>query len=758
MAYYDKAEPKENDKAAHQRRWMNEITDSRKMVESWQKQGDQIIDRYLDKRGRGEKKDRHYNLFNSNTNILISALFARIPKPEVTRRFQDPNDHAGRVASNLLRRALITESDTEGYFTTTAKDIIKDRLLPGAGVAWIRYVPEVTEDEQAFQITDDRNEELSEEQAASPIITDEHTPAEHVNWKDLLWSRARTWNEVTWVARRAYLCKEEFNERFPAAKKVEPNSPVSNVSYNKDEDDHKDEIEVWEIWDKSSKKVFFFCETVTEILEVKDDPYGLPHFFPTPKPLFANISTSNLVPTPDYTIVQDQYEELNELHRRKSTLIQACRVAGVYNAEHRQIADVFNQEDNRLVPVDSWDAFADKGGLAGQIQWVDLGTIAGVIAQLNAAIEQVKGQIQELTGISDIVRGSTSPYETAAAQGMKAQYASLRLQTQQSEVAEFFSEMFSIKAFLMAKFYSPETLIRKAGRVPDADQQYLPDAMALIKNELLSYINVEITVDQLQSPNQQQLAQETAQVMTSLSNLIGQAFPVIQQMPESKALFLMLAKKTVSTMPGAREIEGAIDQELDKLLGKPEQPKQEGPSPEQLAQQQAQQQAQMQAEQMAQQEQAKRDHEKAGDQAKMQLQMQMKQMELEHAMQMHQAKIENDTLAGKAKLSLEQQKLELEARALRLEELKVVAEAGGGIDTAELDMPLGQGMQSQRQADQDRVLQFMAQQQDSMQQFMAAMQQQQAEMLNALVHTPEPAQEVIVHRDANGKLAGATIQ
>lgn len=748
MASYNEGKTKRNDRAEHQRHWMNEISSARKMVEAWHNQGDKVVDKYLDKRGRGEKSARRYNLFNTNTNILMSALFARIPKPEVGRRFQDPNDHAGRVASNLLRRALITESDTEGYFTTTAKDILKDRVLPGAGFAWIRYVPEVVEDQQPLQITDNQNEELSEEQQASPIITDEHTPAEHVHWKDVLWSRARTWNEVTWVARRAFLSKSEFKERFPDAKRVEP----TGATDSDDDDAHKDEIEVWEIWDKVSKKVFFFCDSCEEILEVKDDPYGLPHFFPTPRPLFANVSTSSLVPTPDYTIVQDQYEELNSLHARKSMLIRACKVAGVYDAENSRIADVFEQDDNRLVPVDQWAAFAEKGGLQGAIQFVPLDTIASVIAQLNVAIEQVKGQIQELTGISDIVRGSTSPYETAAAQGMKAQYASLRLQTQQSEVAEFFSEMFSIKAFLMAKFYSPETLIRKAGRVPQADQPYLGEAIALIKDELLSHINVEIGVDQLQAPSQQQLAQETAQVMTSLAGLIGQAFPIIQQMPESKSLFLMLAKKSVSTMPGAREIEGAIDQELEKLLGQ-----QEGPSPQEMAQQQAQQAAQAQAQQAAQLEQAKLQQAMQLEQAKAQQQAQLKQLEIQAEMQKTQMQIENDTQAGQAKLALEQQKVELEARKLRLEELKLLADSQGAIDTSELDLPLGQGMQSARQETEERFLAFMAQQQEQMQMFMAQQQAANAQMLQALMSAPQEPATVVVSRDENGRMVG-TIQ
>lgn len=744
--------PEQKDRAEKQRHWINEITEARKKLEAWHSQGDKVIDKYLDKRGRGEKRDRRFNLFNTNTNILISALLARIPKPEVARRFRDPNDHAGRVAANILQRAIATESDLDGYLTTTSKDIIKDRLIPGLGVAWIRYVPETKE--QDFQISDDLNEELSEEQGASPIITDEHTPAEHIHWKDFLWQPGRTWNEVSWVARRAFLSKNEFKERFPKASPLtSPEGSGSSVSSAFDEAHKEDEIEVWEIWCKTSKKVHFFCEHATSILETKDDPLGLPHFFPCPKPLIANASTSSLIPAPDYVLVQDQYEDLNELHARRSNLIRACKVAGVYDAENSQIKDVFAQEENRLVPVQNWASFADKGGLAGSISFVPLAEIAGVIAQLDKAIEQIKGQIQELTGISDIVRGSTSPYETAAAQGMKAQYASLRLQTQQTEVAEFFSEMFAIKAFLMAKFYSPETLVRKAGSLPQEDYQYIPAAINLIKNELLAYTNVVVSVDQLQAPNTQQLAQETAQVMTSIANLVGQAMPVIQAMPESKSLFLALAKKSVSTMPGARDIEGLIDQELTRLLGpQPPQPEQPDPAALQAQAQQAAQQAQMQMEQ------AKLQQTMQIEQAKAQVAMQAKQMELDAEMRIKQMQLENDTATAQAKFSLEQQKLELDQRRLRLEELKAVADTNGALDTSELEAPVGVGMQTQREGLTQTLMQFMAAQQEQMQNFMAAQQAANIQMLQALVTTPEPATVVDFQRDANGKVIGAVIQ
>lgn len=742
---YDKKDA--NSKAAEQQRqWTDKMTDARKCIEKWHDQGDKIIDKYLDKRAsRGfDRSARRLNLFYSITNNLQAMLFARVPKPEVVRRFSDPNDQIGRVASNVLRRAIVTESDTEGYFTTTAKDILKDRLLPGAGVAWVRYVPEVRDNAQPLQISDDLNEELSEEQQASPIITDEHTPAEHVHWKDFRWSKARTWNEVEWVARRAYLSKDEFKERFPKAKKMSKAEMATSFEGYKAGEENEDEIEVWEIWDKPSKKVYFYADCYHEILEVKDDPYGLPHFFPCPKPLFANVTTGSLVPTPDYVLVQDQYEALNVAVARKAHLVDSCKVAGVYDAENDRIKDVMEQPEGVLVPVQNWFGLKEKGGLAGSIEFVPLTAIAENIGRLNAEIEALKSQIAEITGISDIVRGSTSPYETAQAQGMKAQFASIRLQSLQQEIAEFFGEMFSIKAFLMAKFYAPEVLIRKAGTLPEADRQYLLQAIDMLKDELLAHTNVEVSVDALQAPNQQQLAQETAAVMTSLSNLIGQAFPVIQAMPESKSMFLMLAKKSVSTMPGAREIEGAIDQELTRLLGDPE-GGQKQPDP---AAEQAKRAQELQAQQMQQQAEI--------EQAKTQAVLQAKQMELEAAKQ----ELELKKGENQAKGQIAKTELEIKARELRLREIEALTKAheqGLHFDMSELELPLGSGLESDREGEMATWMQFAAQMRMQQQQFMAQQQAQFAQLVQALTNAPSQPEVVQFSHDQAGDVRGAAV-
>lgn len=761
------------DASEQQRFWGNQISAAKKEVEPWHTQAQKVVNVYLDKRSRGTNSHRRFNMFTTNTNNLMAALFSRIPKPDVSRRFKDPNDHAGRVAANIIQRALVTEMQNDSYFTSVAKNTIKDRLVPGAGFVWVRYVADV--DKQPLQITDNVNDEAGEFEDANPVIKSERTPAEHIHWKDFLWSPARTWNEVTWVARRAYMDKVEFTERFPShAELVSAQNLESIAMLNEDDEPTKEnEVQVWEIWDKSSKKVYFYTEGYDKILDTKEDPFGLPNFFPCPKPLFANVSTSAFVPKPDYVFVQDQYEQLNELVARKAELIRACKVAGAYSAENEELKDILEGEENTLIPIKNWGSFMNEGGVSGAISWVPIQNIAAVIGLLDRDMVSVKQQIEELTGISDIIRGSTSPYETASAQAMKGQYASQRFNSNQTEVAEFFSEMIGIKAFLMAKFYEPEMLLRQAGMLPiegvfmpGPDMQYVAAAMQLLKDELLSHINVEISVDALVAGTDAAAMQQKNAVMQTLASLLQQVFPVIQQAPETKEFFLQMIKTQIAGMPGAKDLEGSIDQQLTKLLGAPDEEAQAAMAAQAEQQRQAAEAAQAQKEQAEAQErmameQAKLQNAVAIEQARGQTQLQLKQMDLEHDTLAGRAKIEASTLEGRAKLELEQLKLQLEVRKAdlevrktRMEELRLISELQ--IDPQELAMPIGDGMMNQREAMMQQFAQFTMQIEQS-QAMMAEQQARMTETLNMLMTAPEPTTQVQIERDSAGKIVGATI-
>ena len=80
-------------------------------------------------------------------------------------------------------------------------------------------------------------------------------------WGDVLWSWARNWSEVRWLAFRHHLTKEQVKARFDEKatktlqfKREAPTPDQQHEGYDRDSTDSVDRAEIWEIWDKESGK------------------------------------------------------------------------------------------------------------------------------------------------------------------------------------------------------------------------------------------------------------------------------------------------------------------------------------------------------------------------------------------------------------------------------------------------------------------------------------------------------------------------
>ncbi len=105
----------------------------------WQARTKKIVKRYRDdSRGQGGNEAARFNILWSNVQTLTPAVYAKLPKADISRRFGD-NDPVGRVASQLLERAIDFEIEHYPDFRSTMKYDVEDRFLGGRGTAWVRY-------------------------------------------------------------------------------------------------------------------------------------------------------------------------------------------------------------------------------------------------------------------------------------------------------------------------------------------------------------------------------------------------------------------------------------------------------------------------------------------------------------------------------------------------------------------------------------------------------------------------------------------
>lgn len=729
-------------------KWHSEIEQSVKVkgYSRWETRSKKIVERYRDERNQGVDdantndgvvNTSKFNIIWSNVQTLKPALFGKTPKPVVERRYLDRDD-VGRTASVILERALLYELDNGYYYSAIGKAVL-DRLLPGRGTVWVRYEPKFqpmpsktqeTDAEEKAETVDDQDEEPKElAEEPQEEVVDESTCVDYVQWTDFRHSPARVWEEVWWVAKRVYMSRKELIARFGTdlGEKVTldwvpPQAQKVTDSEGLETEDQK-RARVWEIWDKIDRKVRWLAEGYQDsLLDEVDDPLKLEDFWPCPKPLYSTLTNETLVPVPDPYEYWDQATELDDLTSRITALTKSIKACGIYDASQPELKRMFEEGfENQLVPCDNMAEFASKAGSngMGHLWLLPVMEMAQTLNELYKAREAVKQSLYEITGISDIVRGQASGGGdvTATEQRIKGQFASMRLNDMQGEVARFSRDVLRIMGEIISEHYDPMTLFQISGFEQYAKEQWpvesfsspmmghnggpplgqppqappaspfpgagapqpgmipggmqppaLPPelqaqqkaaemfkaAVELLKNDKLRGFRIDIETDSLIEVDQQQTQESRTQLLQAISQFLPQAIEAGQMVPELKPLMARLLMFFLRGFKASRDIESAFGQFIDDVTKDAAQPQQKPPSPEEIKAQSEQMKMQMQGQQM--QQQAQLDQQKA-------------QLDLQTATQKAQIEIQKanaDLDIKRQELALEQQRMAMKAQELQM--------------------------------------------------------------------------------------------
>ena len=566
-----------NDAAGSAKRWTVEMNAAKKNQEDWVKRGDAVVKRFLDERTMPAMSagDTRINIFSANIHTMRAMLYGKTPKVDVGRRFTDPNDDVARIGGEMLQRLLNTdiERDSDTY-AEALENALSDRLLPGIGVVRERYEAEF-EDVEVPALTR-MDPATGQEVEMAPAYTEskktyECVHTDYVNWRDFRWSPARTWNEVRWVAFKAPMTKEQFTARFGedqaklvpmTHRPVQGTSRGDSIQEEGERNQAWSRVDVWEIWNKDDRTIYWWVEGYDRIVDRKEDTLGLDGFFPIPRPMFANLTTSKLMPTPDFVLAQDIYDELDYVSTRITLLERAVAARGVYDATSDEVKRLLSEAvANELIPVNDFAVFKEKGGLQSVVDWlpiVDFVNALDVLRQYRGELLQL---LYQVTGMSDLMRGQASAGATATEQALKAKFASVRIQELQNEFARFASDAQAIKAEIISKHYDPETIIKGSNvkYMAAADQAQVQAAIELIKSDVYQY-RIEVKPESVAMADMAAIKQERSEFLMAVSQFLQSSAPITQAAPWSAPFLLQILQWAVAGFRGGNAIEGVLDQ------------------------------------------------------------------------------------------------------------------------------------------------------------------------------------------------------
>lgn len=620
--------------------WLKLITDQEKAgYRDYQERCTNIEKLYADlEKLASISRDRQFQIFWANVEVLKPSIYSRPPVPVVATRFQDRRP-IQRTTAEMLERSVCIVFDREDM-DSVMRQVRDDLAILNRGCLWARY--------EAKSKDNDFTERVC---------------IEHKNRRDFVHDPAREWKEVGWVAGGAWMTRKEMRKRFNATSgNAYQNAEFAKRKDDKNNSDGKLKARVWEIWSKTENKVVWVSPGVDVVLDEGPPHLSLDDFFPCPRPAYGTVQRNSLIPVPDVLQYKDQLEEVNDITNRVSALSEALRVRGFYPAGAGEIGDAVEaamkstNDRQVMIPVSNWAAFGN-GSAKDTIVWLPLDMVVTTITQLIALRKQLIDDIYQISGLSDIMRGETNPNETLGAQQIKTQYGSIRIRDRQDELVRIARDMTRIVGEIMAENFQQKTLLdmsqmelptdaeigrqvkaiegqakqiaaelqnaqrdpeiqQMAQQNPDAAKQIMDQAqaqlaqlgqqaqglketvtidqvMTLLRDQRLRPFSLDIETDSTIQPDENAEKQHRSEFLSVLGGVLAQLAPMVSARPEAAPFAGELLKFAVAPFRPGRAMDAAIDEFVEKMkqsAGQPQpDPKAEAAKAQAAADQQRQQ-------------------------------------------------------------------------------------------------------------------------------------------------------------------------
>lgn len=453
--------------------WRSQVDAALEREKDWRKEADRITGMFEAQKASADSERTPYNILYSNTETMSPALYNSTPVPVVKRRFDDA-DPLGKKAAEAGQRVLkylvddgMSESAT---FDELMASAVLEALVPGRGTTRFKYEAKTSEQPR----TPPPAEGDTQLSATYTRVDAETVCGEEVPWDRFCHGYAKKWKDVPWVGFFHEMTKEELVEMFGNKGSLTTvdtaKVQLTDAWGQKSSQTHIAGMSVvkvagvWELWDKASGNVIFVShQFAAGTLKIVPDPLKLTGMFPCPQPLGFTQKISSLLPTPLYTFYEAQAKELNVITTRISKIVAALKVRGMYDTTIQGIDKVLEAADNILIPADNVAAMLQGQKLENAIWLFPIEKLVGVLQQLYLQRDQIKTVIYEITGIADIMRGSSQASETLGAQQLKTQWGGLRLKRSQKRVAAYARDCLRIMCEIAMTKLSPDTLQKMTG-------------------------------------------------------------------------------------------------------------------------------------------------------------------------------------------------------------------------------------------------------------------------------------------------------
>ena len=505
------------------------------------------------------EKECFFNIAWPTTEIQQASLYSRTPTPVVQRRLKQ-GDLISKDAAETVERAIDYCLDVSDFNAHMQRSVL-DLLVAGLGTARVLY--EVTTD----QVQDPYGQ-------AMEVISSQSVGVEFFSWKHFGWQPCKSWEDCEWVYFQHTKTKRAVEKEYDI---------VADEDTQETVDEPLAGIKVYEVYHRPSRSVIVFCEQFARPLEIRQDQLGLDNFFPCPKPMFCNLSSGSLMPQADFKYYSKQFKSLDDITKRTHALTKAMKAVMYYDAHFQELAKAKAAPDGSYIPVEDLVDKLEGSNLNSVIANLPLEQYQIMIERLNASRLEIKSEVYEILGISDIMRGESNPQDGQDTQNLKSQYGAVRIREKQGQVDTFVRDIFRLWAEIIGEHFEPQVLTKITGI------EQTPEVTQVLRDDLTRNYSIDVETDSTNAVESAGRQRERFNALQTLVDYFSNIIPAMQNgaLPQEvgKEMLLLCVRSLdqssvgnledvitqMYTQGSPEEQIGQLNQQLQEMQGQLEQ-------------------------------------------------------------------------------------------------------------------------------------------------------------------------------------------
>jgi hypothetical protein len=605
--------------------WLNLLEESEEAFERWNEHCDRNDKLYASlERLLTKDRSKEFQMFWANSEVIKPSIYSNPPIPVVVAKFKDRRP-VYEAAAEMMQRCCVVAFDL-----TRINDVMllirDDVAMIGRGVAWCRY-----ESGKGDSYYD------SERVCVDFKNRRDFLHSISRNWREVTWVAGASY--LTRAEARKRFRKTSGDEYQNAEYKVDKDAQRVGGADNRERAKF---WEIWNKADRKVVWVAKGCELILDEddphLELQEffpcprPAYGTLQpgsLVPVPDVLQYKDQLEEL------NTLTGRIHALSEALECKGFY----PAGGAELADAIQSAVTTNTPGRVLVPISNWAAF---GGTKEIIIWMPIDMISQTIIALVTLRKQIIEDIYQIMGLSDIMRGASNPAETLGAQQIKTQYGSTRIRDKQQELVRLARDLVEIVSEIITEKFDPVTMIemsqtqlptkkmidkqvnemmqqmqnqqlalQKAQQLPQVQQQLqqnpqagqqlmqqlmqlqatgqetikklmakptIDQVLAFLKDNRAKSFVLDIETDSTITPNEQAEKQSRTEFVGVLSQLLPQLSQMIIGDPKTADFCGEILKFSVAPFRAGRSLDGAIDELVEQMKAKGDQPHGDDPT------------------------------------------------------------------------------------------------------------------------------------------------------------------------------------